>query len=93
MGASIADKNRNIRKEALREQLSNGKHVQHVIEISNKLNDSYLELESANIAALKASADIKLKLINKYLPDLKAVEMTGPDGKDLIPAAIKVIYE
>ena len=93
MGASTATKNKAIRKEALREQLSAQGHVQHVIDISNKLSSGYLELESANVAALKAAADIKLKLINKYLPDLKAVEMTGADGKDLIPEAIKIIYE
>ena len=93
MGASIATKNKAIRQEALREQLTAGGHLQHVIDIASKLSSGYLELESSNIAALKAAADIKLKLIGKYLPDLKAVEMTGADGKDLIPEAIKIIYE
>ena len=74
MAATAAAKNKKIRQEALREQLSKGKHVDHVIEIAKKLNDQHLSLESTHIAALKASADIKLKLINKYVPDLKAVE-------------------
>lgn len=74
MGATVAAKNRKVRQEALREQLSNGKHVDHVIDIAKKLKDQHLELDTSHIAALKASADIKLKLINKYIPDLKAVE-------------------
>lgn len=74
--ANAKDKNRRIRQEALREQLSNGGHVQHVVDIAKKLQDGYLELEATNIAALKAAADIKLKLIGKYIPDLKSVEIS-----------------
>jgi len=74
--ANAKDKNRRIRQEALREQLSNGGHVQHVVDIAKKLYDGYLELEATNIAALKAAADIKLKLIGKYIPDLKSVEIS-----------------
>jgi len=74
--ATAAAKNKRIRQEALREQLSKGKHVDHVVEIARKLNDDHLSLESTHIAALKASADIKLKLISKYIPDLKSVELS-----------------
>ncbi len=80
-GNTRAQENRAIRKEALREQLSNGKHVEHVIEISNKLADLDGILEQADITRLKYAADIKCKLITKYLPDLKAVELTGEDGE------------
>ena len=76
MGATVAAKNKAVRQEALREQLSKGKHVDHVIEIAKKLNDQHLTLETSHIAALKASADIKLKLINKYVPDLKSMELS-----------------
>lgn len=74
MAATAAAKNKAIRQEALREQLSKGKHVDHVIDIANKLNDQHLNLEATHISALRAAADIKLKLIGKYIPDLKAVE-------------------
>jgi len=84
MAATAAAKNKAIRQEALREQLSKGKHVQHVIEIAKKLQEQHLDLESSAIQALRASADIKLKLIGKYLPDLKAIEHTGEGGGDLI---------
>ena len=92
-GISRANKNKAIRAKALREQLSAQGHVQHVIDISNKLADLDDILETTDITRLKAAADIKCKLITKYLPDLKAVEMSGVDGKDLIPISIKTTYE
>ena len=78
MPADAAQKNRKIRQEALREQLSAQGHVQHVVEIANKLSDK--DIESSDIQRLKLKADIHLALIKKYLPDLKAIEhSTDPD--------------
>lgn len=93
MGATSAAKNKKIRQDALREQLAAQGHVQHVIEIANKLSNLDVLLEPTDIQRLKAAADIKKGLISKYLPDLKAMELTGEDGKDLIPSAIKIIHE
>jgi len=60
----------------LREQLSQGKHIEHVIDISNKLaNLKGEDLNSTDANRLKAAADIKLKLIDKYLASLQSVEM------------------
>ena len=85
MAATKKALNKKIRQEALREQLSKGKHIQHVLEIADKLNEQHLSLEATAISALKTSADIKMKLINKYLPDLKMVEaeVTGLDGNPI----------
>ena len=91
-GVTRAAANKKVRQEALREQLSNGKHVEHVIEIANKLTDPDSVLESADIQRLKAGADIKLKLIGKYLPDLKATEHSS-DPDNPLPNAINIIYE
>lgn len=88
-GNSRADENRKIRQEAIREQLSNKQLLEQVVKIAEKLEDLEGEkkADNANLDALKVSrlrhaADLKLKLVNKYLPDLKAVEMdldtTGP---------------
>ena len=77
MGATSANKNRKIRQEALRDQLSNQGHIQHIIEISSQLGDLTNKLDTIEVTRLKNVADIKLKLINKYLPDLKAVEIEG----------------
>jgi hypothetical protein len=77
-GLSRADQNRAIRQEALRESLSAGGHVQKVIDLSEKLADlKGTELNATDANRLKAAADIKLKIIDKYLASLKAVEMSG----------------
>ena len=93
MAATRAAKNKSIREEAMRDQLrQKGLHTQ-VIEISEKLYEQYESLESSHIQALKASAELKLKLINKYMPDVKSVEMTGENGDKLFPDAIVIKYE
>ena len=84
MGATAAHKSRAIRQEALREQLSNQGHVQHVTDIAQKLTNLEGELDPVQVQRLKAAADIKLKLIGKYLGDVKAVEISGADGGDLV---------
>ena len=88
-GKSRADENKAIRKQALRDQLSNGKHVEHVIDIANKLADFDAVLESTDIQRYKAAADIKLKLINKYLPDTKSIELSGDSDNPLTISVIE----
>jgi len=91
-GNSRAAQNKKIRQEALREQLSNGGHIQHVIELASKLSNPDSSLESTDIQRFKAAADIKLKLINKYLPDLKAVEHSGDtDNPISLKWAVEVV--
>ena len=76
MGATVAAKNKKVREQALRDQLSQKQLHTQVIRIADKLDNQHLELEATHISALKASAELKLKLINKYMPDLKAVELS-----------------
>ena len=83
-GNSRAAKNKQIRKEALRDQLSQQKHIEHVVDITEKLSKLENEFDNLEVQRLKIAAELKLKLINKYLPDLKAVELTGKDGSDFI---------
>lgn len=75
-GITRANKNKAIRQEALREQLSAGKHIQHVLEIAQKLGDLRINLSQSHIVRLNMKANIKLALIKKYLPDLKQTEVT-----------------
>ena len=72
--------NRAIRQEALREQLSAQGHLQHVIDICEELNKLTVPMEATEVNRKKIVIDTKLKLITKYLPDLKSTELTGPDG-------------
>lgn len=91
-GDSVTAKNRNrrIRQEALREQLAKQGHVQHVIDIVKDLNDEEKEYDHLMIQRKKIVLDTKLKLINKYLPDTKSVEIVDEDGNDALPKAITI---
>lgn len=83
MGRTRAMENRAIRQEALREQLSKQKHIEQVVDIATKLGDVDSELDAATANRLKAAADLRLKLISKYLGDVKAVEVSGEGGEAL----------
>ena len=69
--ATVAARNRRIRREALRDELSAKGLLAHVIDIATKLTNETVELDSTMVQRLKAAADINIKLINKYLPDEK----------------------
>lgn len=83
MGRTRAMENRAIRQEALREQLSKQKHIEQVVDIATKLGDVDNDLDPATASRLKAAADLRLKLISKYLGDVKAVEVSGEGGEAL----------
>lgn len=93
MGATVAAKNRKVRQENLREMLSKQKHLEQALENLKKIEDLGSKLESNEIMRLKIATEQRIKLIDFYLPKLKATELTGEDGKDLIPATITLKYE
>ena len=80
MAATRANQNRKIRQEALREQLAGQGHVQQVIVNIKKLEEQGAAMEPQETQAVKYATDARLKLINKYLPDLKSTELTGEGG-------------
>ena len=113
MAATAAQKARNVRKEALKEWLSNKRLVEHVVELAKKIEGlspesvvselkqalednpdvsaeyvikAYQDKLEFDLKKYKTSAEINLKLVNKYLGDEKAVENTielvshGADG-------------
>ncbi len=81
--STLVNVNRAIRQETMREQLSAKGLVQHVLKIADDLTDETIELDQLQVQRLKHAADLQLKLISKYLPDLKGVELTGANGEDL----------
>ena len=93
MGTTAANKNRAIRQEALREQLSSQGHVQHVVEMLNEIKDLQRDLDANDLARYKVAIDTKLKLIGKYLPDLKSVEHTGDEDAPIAIAAYEITWE
>lgn len=90
IGSSVAKTkaqlNRQVRQEALRDQLSQQGHEQYISEIISNLSDPEMEYDSLWVQRLKAAADLRLKLMAKYIPDLKSQELTGPEGGDLVIA-------
>lgn len=77
MAATRAANNKSIRQEALREQLSKQKHLEQVVKNVKKFEEQGAAMEPNELQALKHATDTRLKLINKYLPDLKQVEIEG----------------
>ena len=80
--------NRAIRQEEYRELLSKQGHLQHVIDICDELNDLTVKLEPLEVTRKSKVIDTKMKLINKYCPDLKNVEVASDGGGEL---TIKVV--
>lgn len=74
-GVTRGQLNRKVRQEALRDQLSAQGHVQHVIDIVEEVNDLAKPMENIELQRKKVVIDTKLKLINKYLPDVKQQEI------------------
>jgi hypothetical protein len=70
-------KQRAVRQEALREQLAGQKHIEHVVDIIDKLRDEKNDVSQEMLTRYKMVIDAKLRLISKYCPDLKAIEMSG----------------
>lgn len=79
--AHQANKNRAIRQEALRQQLEAGGHIQHVLEICKDLDDLTTEMDSTMVQRKKTVIDTKMKLISKFLPDTKSVELSNKEGE------------
>jgi hypothetical protein len=78
---NIATRNRKARQEALRDYLESRGLVEHVIDLADKIGDESNKLPPEMITRIKISIDTRLRLINKYLPDLKSTEITGdPDS-------------
>ena len=48
------------------------------------MGDLEQKLDQVDVSRLKAAADIQLRLISKYLGDVKAIEISGAEGGDLV---------
>ena len=77
MAKTRAQKNKEIRQDALRAQLAEQCRVQHILETISKIYelDPSDEHFSNNLNKLKTANDQRFKLLAKYLPDLKQQEI------------------
>ena len=84
MAKTNAQKNRAIRQDALREWLSEKCTAQHLVDNLNKIEklDPECESFSNTLKKYQVANDQRLKIMNKYLPDLhhSAIEGDSEDG-------------
>lgn len=84
MAMTLAQKNRSIRQDNLREQLAGQGHLQHLLDIAEKLAKPEVILDALMINRYRIVIETKLKLLNKYLPDLKNVEISGDANNPIV---------
>jgi hypothetical protein len=95
MPQTRAQKNRQIRKDALRDYIKERGSVQYLFDLIEKIEglnpDS--DVFSNDLAKYKAALDARIKMIGKYMPDLKAQELdlTSSDGAMHLPTVIELI--
>ena len=107
MAATRANQNRKIRQDALREQLSNQKLVEKVIDSIKEIDElasinikdySSAEEYNADVVAakdkanlIKISIDSRMRLVSKYLPDLMSTDITG-DSDNPVVVSLPVLF-
>ena len=82
------DKNKQRRREALREELQAREYLRQLELVDTELTTNWKSLSSENVSALRLKADLNFKRLGKVLPDLKAVEISGDDGG---PLELKIV--
>lgn len=91
MAASAKAKNRQLRQDNLREWLSEKCTAQHLVENIEKIEE--LDPDSSTFVnelnQLKTANEQRLKVLNKYLPDLRSTEHTGEGGGELTVQIVK----
>lgn len=84
MAETRGQSNRRVRQEALRQWLSEKCTAQHLIDNLEKIEglDPASEVFVNELNKYKVANDQRLKVMNKYIPDLKQadLEVTGEDG-------------
>lgn len=80
---NVATRNRKAKQEALRDYLESRGLVQHIFELLEKIEDESTDVDANLLARYKTGIDTRLKLVNKYLPDLKQTELIGDPDQPL----------
>jgi len=89
MAATNPAKQRAMRQESLRDLLSKQKHLEKAVDNIVKIEQQGASMETNELNALKYATEARIKLLGKYLPDLKATEVTGEGGDGLVVSLIK----
>lgn len=77
-----ASHRKKMAREALRLKIDGEKCLDTLLSISDALSDKG-RFGPTDIQALKTRADIQFGLLKKILPDLRSMEISGPDGEEI----------
>jgi len=83
---TVKQRNRAARQEEMRNKIEASGYESHVAEVVKKLLDPEQEFDSIEVQRMKSAADLSIKMMAKFMPDLKSTEITGADGGDLVIA-------
>ena len=95
MAQTRAQANKQIRKEALRDYIKERGSIQYLFDLIEKIEE--LDPDSStftnDLQKNKVALDARIKMIGKYMPDLKAQELdlTSSDGAMHLPTVIELI--
>jgi len=94
MAKTRAQQNRAVRQEALREWLSKKCTAQHFVDNLKKIEglDVGSQTFGNELNKLKTANDQRIKIMTKYLPDLKSTEMTGEGGGPMEVADVSFTF-
>jgi len=84
MPKTRAQLNRALRQAEMRNKIEASGYESHVHEVVKKLLDPEQEFDSIEVQRMKSAADLSIKMMAKFMPDLKSTEITGPDGGGLV---------
>lgn len=76
----LANRMRNAKQDAMREYLQARGFEQQVSDDIEKLRDLETPLTAEQVNRIKAANDLRMRLLAKVLPDLKAIELSGDVG-------------
>ncbi len=79
-GNSRANARREINREELKLFLSERGRVDYIFDNLEKLEDLNTAMESVEVQRVSKAIDARLRLLNKYLPDEKSVEIKNEEG-------------
>jgi hypothetical protein len=78
---NTATRRRQARREELNEYLSERGKLSYVFDNIEKMEKEGGTIDPQELNALKTANDQRIRLLGKYIPDLKAMEFTtGEDG-------------
>lgn len=77
------DKNKQRRREALREELKAREYLRQIDQVNDDVTEHWRNLSSEQVSALRLKSDLNFKRLAKVLPDIKAVEYSGDGGGPL----------